>query len=83
MNKLTIEDIESKIKEETYLMLGKKTTLCFIILKNGFEIISSSACVDPNIFDFKIGKKEARKAAIDKIWELEGYLLQEKLIFLK
>ena len=32
----------------------------------------------PN-FDVKIGKTVSRGHAMDKIWALEGYLLQEKL----
>ena len=50
-----------------------------LVLKNGFIVTGQSACVSPENFDSKIGESIARKNAIDKIWELEGYLLKDKL----
>ena len=77
-NTVTIEKIESIILKENYIKVGLKTVIAILILENGFEIIGTSACVDPNNFDFEIGKKYAREKAIDQIWMLEGYLLQSK-----
>lgn len=54
-------------------------TICIIILENGFKVEGVSACVDPAIFDAEIGKEEAYKNAFNKIWEIEGYLLKQKL----
>ncbi|EFH6445990.1 hypothetical protein GN264_17545 [Escherichia coli] len=54
-------------------------TFCIIILKNGFTVTGESACVSPENFDPEIGRKVARKNAIEKIWPLEGYLLKQKL----
>ncbi len=54
-------------------------TFCVIILKNGFTVTGESACVSPENFDPEIGRKVARKNAIEKIWPLEGYLLKQKL----
>lgn len=78
-NKLTLEDVESVIREESYTKLGSKTTVCLMILRNGFEITGTSACVDPSTFNEEIGNKVARENCIQLIWQLEGYLLQEKL----
>ncbi|HAL1282790.1 TPA: hypothetical protein H5R18_004651, partial [Escherichia coli] len=36
-------------------------------------------CASPENFDAEIGRKVARKNAIEKIWPLEGYLLKQKL----
>ena len=77
-NTVTIEKIESIILKENYIKVGLKTVIAILILENGFEIIGTSACVDPDNFDFEIGKKYAREKAIDQIWMLEGYLLQSK-----
>lgn len=77
-NTVTIEKIENTILKEDYIKVGLKTVISVLTLKNGFEIIGTSACVDPNNFDFEIGKKYAREKAIDQIWMLEGYLLQSK-----
>jgi hypothetical protein len=81
MEKLTIEIIKSKIVAEEYRKMGSKTTVCLLTLKNGFEVIGTSACVDPSNFDMEIGKKIAYDNAIEKVWELEGYLLQESNSF--
>lgn len=56
-------------------------TGCWAFLPNGFKIAyGESACVDPNNFDFELGKKYAQErcvlAATNKLWELEGYLLK-------
>jgi len=54
-------------------------TFCVLVLKNGFTVTGESACVSPENFDDKIGKKVARDNARNKIWSLEGYLLKQKL----
>ena len=78
--KVTIEQIESKIKGETYLVLPDgRTTLCTLTLENGYTIQGMSACVDIANFDLHLGRKYAREDAVRQIWPLEGYLLAEKL----
>jgi hypothetical protein len=77
MEKLTIEKIKSKVVAEEVRRIGEKTTVCVFTLENGFEVVGSSACVDPNDYDFDIGMKYARENAYQKVWELEAYLLQE------
>lgn len=78
-NKLTLEEIQHTIKSVNYHHIGKKTTVCLITLKNGYEIVGTSGCVDPENYDAGIGEKIAYENAQNKIWELEGYVLQEKL----
>lgn len=73
---LTEDDIESCIASEDYFTVGRKTTVCCLRLKNGFEVVGTSACVDASSYDFEKGKPCARKRAIDKVWEVEGYRLQ-------
>ncbi|MGQ6545426.1 Gp49 family protein [Serratia sp. IR-2025] len=57
----------------------KLVTICIIILENGFKVEGTSACVDPSRYNEVIGQEEAYKAAFDKIWEKEGYLLKQQL----
>jgi hypothetical protein len=79
-NKLTLQDIESKIKDKKFTILEDgKTTICNIYLENGFTVRGESACVDVSNFNKEIGEEIAFKNAKEKIWLLEGYLLQEKL----
>ncbi len=83
-NKLTVEDIESKIKDKKFTVLEDgKTTICNIYLENGFTVRGESSCVDPVNFNKQIGEEISFENAKDKIWVLEGYLLQEKLYQLK
>ena len=79
-NTVTLEDIESKIKGDAYLVLPDgKSTLCILTLENGYTIKGVSACVDAANFDFLVGRKIAREDAIRQIWPLEGYLLAQAL----
>ena len=54
-------------------------TFCVLVLENGFTVTGESACASPENFDAEIGKKIAYENARNKIWQLEGYLLKEKL----
>ena len=45
--------------------------------KGGF--ISQLACAHPENFDREIGQKIARQNAVQKIWQLEGYVLRQRL----
>jgi hypothetical protein len=78
-NSLTIEDIKNCIETELVYDLGKKTTAVLLILKNGFEIVGTSGCVDEKNYSQEIGKKYARERALTQVWQLEGYKLQSLL----
>lgn len=72
--------IISKYKEGVNLLAPAETlTFCILILKNGFTVTGESACASPENFNAEIGRKIARENARNKIWQLEGYLLKEKL----
>lgn len=83
MNKNTVTplQIESLLAEtdfEVKTFYGK-VTVVVAKLPNGFTIVESSACVDPANYDENIGAEICKKRIEDKLWELEGYLLQEEL----
>jgi hypothetical protein len=54
-------------------------TFCVLVLRNGFTVTGESACASPENFDAEIGCKIARRNAVAKIWQLEGYLLKQRL----
>lgn len=56
-----------------------KCTIVSVKLKNGFVITESSACVDPNNYNERLGCEICMKAIRNKLWELEGYRLQCEL----
>jgi len=79
-NTVTLEQIQSKIKSEAYLVLPDgRSTLCMLTMENGYTIKGLSACVDVANFDMNIGRKIAFEDAMRQIWPLEGYLLAERL----
>ena len=61
--------------EETTTM-GDRTTVVRCVLRNGFEIVESSSCVDPKNYSEKMGHDICMEKIKDKIWELLGFLLQ-------
>lgn len=78
--RITPGHIESLIKYENYHIFPVScVTVCCLKLQNGFAVTGESACVHPENFDEDLGRKLARKRAVEKIWELEGYLLKERL----
>ena len=60
---------------ETYT-LGDRTTVVRCVLRNGFEIVESSSCVDPKNYSEEMGHDICMGKIKDKIWELLGFLLQ-------
>jgi len=79
-NKVTLEQIQSKIKSESYIVLpDSRTTLCTLTMENGFTVNGTSACVDAANFDINLGRRYAHEDAIRQIWPLEGYLLAQRL----
>lgn len=79
-NTVTLEKITAKIVSETYTRLpSAKVLVCELVLENGFSVRGEAAVVDPQNFNLEIGKKISKTNAINEIWQLEGYLLQEQL----
>lgn len=58
-----------------------KCTIVACKLLNGFVIVESSSCVDPANYDEDMGVDICMKNIERKVWELEGYLLQNQLYF--
>lgn len=63
---------------------GTTVTVAIATLPNGFECgIGKSACASPENYNKEIGDKvaidNARDAARQKLWELEGYVLKKQL----
>jgi len=78
--KVTKEHVQALIAASHVedVKLGEKSTVVSVTLPNGFVIIQSSSCVDPANYDHEVGKKICLERVEDKVWELEGYLLQSK-----
>lgn len=68
--------LEDWVVSQEYQIMGKKTTVCLLTAKNGFEIVGTSACVDPKNFNEEIGRFYALKDALDKLDEVVGFYRQ-------
>lgn len=79
--RLSPKQIDAVIVEEYYWRVPTTcTTVCALVLQNGFTVIGNSSPVSQENFDEDLGKKIARDHAREKVWQLEGYLLRQKLI---
>lgn len=78
--RLTPDLIDTAIVNEDYYVFPSTTvTVCCLTLRNGFNVTGESAAASPENFDEEIGRKIAFENARNKIWQLEGYLLKQKL----
>lgn len=78
--RVEITDLYDKIIRTDYARVEDTTmTLCVLHLKNGHTVIGKSACVDPKQFNQALGEKYSFEDAINNLWPLEGYLLQEDI----
>lgn len=54
-------------------------TFCVLVMRNGFTVVGTNACVSPENFNAEIGRKIARENAVREIWPLLGYELKSRL----
>ena len=78
--RLTPDHIDNTIAvEDFHVFPGTTVTVCLLTLRNGFTVVGESACASPENFDEELGRKIARDNARNRIWQLEGYLLRQRL----
>jgi len=55
-------------------------TFCVLVLKNGTKVVGINyGAIDPAQHDAARGRQEARAQAVEKVWELLGFRLRDKL----
>ena len=77
--RVTEQSITDKIAEVEYIAAKNLMTICLITMKNGFIVNGVSATASPVNYDAEVGKRYAYDNAFKQLWQLEGYLLREKL----
>lgn len=78
--RLTPESITAKIVSETFTILPSgKSMVCELTLLNGFTVLGEASVVSKDNFNVDIGMEVSLNKARSKVWELEGYLLQQQL----
>jgi hypothetical protein len=68
---------DEHVEQNKYNRMGEKTSVVLLTLKNGFEVVGTSACVNPADFDYGLGHHYALIDALHKVDELVGYARQE------
>lgn len=57
-----------------------QVTICVLVLRNGTKVLGVNyGAIDPAQHDAAMGREEARKMAVEKVWELLGFRLRDKL----
>jgi molybdopterin/thiamine biosynthesis adenylyltransferase len=70
--------MEKWVKQINFYRVGAKTTVAVLTLSNGFEVVGTSACVNPENFDKELGDKYSLIDALDKLDEFNGFYEQTK-----
>ena len=77
--RVTEESITARIASVEFETLRETATLCIITMKNGWISTGFSAPADARNFDPEVGKRYAYDNAFKPLWQLEGYLLRQRL----
>lgn len=64
------------IESHDTMTLGTKTTVVRATLKNGFEIVETSGCVDDENYDMGVGERSCLEKIKSRVWDYLGFLLQ-------
>lgn len=60
-----------------HIFPGTTVTICLLRLRNGFTVTGESACANAANFDVQLGRDIAHSRALDKVFQLEAYLLKQ------
>ena len=77
--KITQERIDEILRNTEFHVttVFGKTTVVTALLPNGYTVTEASGCVDVKNYDQNYGASICKKRITDRIWALEGYLLQD------
>lgn len=79
VTKEQVQEIMGKSEFEVIHKVFGKQCIVIALLPNGFTVVGESACVDPANYVESVGEEIAKKRIENRIWELEGYKLQNSL----
>ena len=69
------------VSSDFHVLPGTQITVCTITLRNGTKVLGYNyGAIDPARQDWKQGRQAAYDKAREKVWELEGYALRERLV---
>lgn len=79
--RVTPDHIQDCIAGEQYQVLdGTTVTVCLLHLRNGAKVIGYNyGSISVENQDWDLARVNAKAMAVEKVWELEGYLLRQRL----
>jgi hypothetical protein len=75
-NSVTQKMVDDFIVSHEVKTVGLKTTVVQATLRNGFEIVESSSCVDPANYSEELGANICKERIKNQVWHLLGFALQ-------
>lgn len=73
INESMVEDFITDYHVSTH---HDKITIVIAVLRNGFTIVESSACVDPANYSEEMGAEICKERIKNQVWHNLGFLLQ-------
>ena len=67
------DELCEKVWDCSYTTLGRKSVVCCMTLRNGFEIITHATPVKVEDYNFNLGVKLSKFKAYEKLIEMEVY----------
>ena len=80
--KITERQIEKVLNDsdyKTYHAIFGKLTVMVCKLPNGFTLVGSSGCVDPENYDSELGEQICKQQIENQLWKMEGYALTAQI----
>lgn len=78
LNEYQQEIYDTHIEHKWQMKIGRKTTVVVLRMKNGFEVVGSSACVNVEDFNYVIGEHFAMVDALEKIGSFLAFAKQNE-----
>jgi len=73
-----IDEIIEQSAFEDFKTKNGNCTIVAMTLPNGYTLVESSGCIDPDEYDHELGISLCKEALRRKVWQMEGYLGMQK-----
>lgn len=79
--RVTLDSMLQRIAGEEFIHPDSipHMTICILMIDNGFALVGHSTPADANNHDPELGRKFAKENALRQMWQLEAYLLRQRL----
>jgi hypothetical protein len=69
---------DTHIVDEWSTKMGNKTTVVTLVMRNGYEATGTSACTNPEEYEFEIGEHYARVRALEEVMHHISFMRQQE-----